>query len=205
MVMNHDSGGLHRSVEMRRRWLLRSLPAGARVCRPGFPPGRTMHLAKAHRTIDLRIRISRRGGGNARCSDSRARIQRKDFSALTLPSSTPSTSSATSLPLQRIALCAPRRSARGARQLRPLKISRAAGPSRSFVGNVTRPFRIILGQRRTYAGRRQLLQTARVRTSSLYDDAQPEVRGQPAPATYGFTICFGSTTRSNSASVTRPD
>ena len=27
---------------------LRSLPAGARVCRPGFPPGRTMRLAKAH-------------------------------------------------------------------------------------------------------------------------------------------------------------
>ena len=69
----------------------------------------------------------------------KARAQRKDFSALTLPSSTPSTSSATSLPLQRIALCAPRRSARGARQLRPLEISRAAGPSRSFVGNVTRP------------------------------------------------------------------
>ena len=29
MVLNHDSGGLHRSVEMRRRWLLRLLPAGA--------------------------------------------------------------------------------------------------------------------------------------------------------------------------------
>ena len=28
MVLNHDSGGLHRSVEMRRRWLLRLLPAG---------------------------------------------------------------------------------------------------------------------------------------------------------------------------------
>src|SRR6185312_7902669 len=26
----------------------RVLPAGARVCRPGFPPGRTVHLAKAH-------------------------------------------------------------------------------------------------------------------------------------------------------------
>ena len=39
----------------------------------------------------------------------RARAQRKDFSPLTLPSSTPSTSNATSLPLQRIAFSAPRR------------------------------------------------------------------------------------------------
>ena len=95
------------------------------------------------RTTASRIRTSRPGGGSARCSASRARAQRKDFSPLTLPSSTPSTSNATSLPLQRIALCAPRRSARGARQLRPLKISRAAGPSRSFVGNVTRPSRFL--------------------------------------------------------------
>ena len=29
MVLNHNSGGLHRSVEMRRRWLLRFFPAGA--------------------------------------------------------------------------------------------------------------------------------------------------------------------------------
>jgi hypothetical protein len=26
----------------------RVLPAGARVCRPGFPPGRTARLGKAH-------------------------------------------------------------------------------------------------------------------------------------------------------------
>jgi putative transposase len=44
-----------------------------------------------------------------RCSALRARAQRKDFSPLTLPFSTPSTSNATSLPLQRIALSAPRR------------------------------------------------------------------------------------------------
>jgi hypothetical protein len=60
------------------------------------------------------------------------------FSPLTLPSSTPSTSIATSLPLQRIAFSPPRRCARGARQSPLLKMSRAAGPSRSFVGNVTR-------------------------------------------------------------------
>ena len=47
--------------------------------------------------------------GSARCNASRARAQRKDFSPLTLPSSTPSTSNATSLPLQPIALSAPRR------------------------------------------------------------------------------------------------
>jgi putative transposase len=76
---------------------------------------------------------------SARCSASRARAQRKDFSPLTLPSSTSSTSNATSLPLQPIALSAPRRRARGARQSRLLKISRAAGPPRSFVANVTRP------------------------------------------------------------------
>src|SRR5277367_4710074 len=91
------------------------------------------------RTTASRIRTSRPDAGSARCSASRARAQRKDFSPLTLPSSTPSTSNATSLPLQRTALSAPRRSARGARQLRLLEISRAAGPSRSFVGNVTRP------------------------------------------------------------------
>ena len=55
------------------------------------------------------------------------------------PSSTPSTSNATSLPLQRIAFSAPRQCARGARQSPLLKMSRAAGSSRSFVSNVTRP------------------------------------------------------------------
>ena len=49
-----------------------------------------------------RIRTSRLDGGSTRCSASRARTQRKDFSPLTLLSSTPSTSNATSLPLQRI-------------------------------------------------------------------------------------------------------
>jgi hypothetical protein len=29
----------------------RVLPAGARVCRPGFPPGRAVHLGKAHTRI----------------------------------------------------------------------------------------------------------------------------------------------------------
>ena len=116
------------------------------ICARMLPPPMILGLAPAMsagggRTTAPRIRISRPGAGSARCSASRARAQRKDFSPLTLPSSTPSTSNATSLPLQRIALSAPRRSARGARQLRLLKISRATGPSRPFVGKVTRPAR----------------------------------------------------------------
>ena len=38
-----------------------------------------MRLAKAHRTIERRIRINRRGGGSARCSGSRARVQPRKF------------------------------------------------------------------------------------------------------------------------------
>ena len=48
------------------------------------------------RTIELRIRISRRGGGSARCSGSRARVQPRNFFLPTPPSTTPSTSNATS-------------------------------------------------------------------------------------------------------------
>jgi hypothetical protein len=78
------------------------------------PPPMILALAPAMsavggRTIAPRIRISRPDAGSARCSASRARAQRKDFSPLTLPSSTLSTSNATSLPLQRIAFSAPRR------------------------------------------------------------------------------------------------
>jgi hypothetical protein len=54
------------------------------------------------RTTAPRIRVNRPDAGSARCSASIARAQRKDFSPLTLPSSTPSTSNAVSLPLQRI-------------------------------------------------------------------------------------------------------
>jgi hypothetical protein len=95
---------------------LRSLPAGARVCRPGFPPGRTMRLAKAHRTIGLRIRISRRGGGSARCSGSRVRVRRRNFSPCTPLSTTPLTSNAISRRPKRTAPFAPRRWTRGAQQ-----------------------------------------------------------------------------------------
>jgi hypothetical protein len=59
------------------------------------PPPMIVGLAPAMsavggRTTAPRIRISRPDVGSARCSASRARAQRKDFSPLTLPSSTPS-------------------------------------------------------------------------------------------------------------------
>ena len=71
--------------------------------------GISARRAAGGRTTASRIRTSRPDAGSARCSASRARAQRKDFSPLTLPSSTPSTSNATSLPLQRIAPSARRR------------------------------------------------------------------------------------------------
>jgi transposase-like protein len=61
------------------------------------------------RTIELRIRISRRGGGSARCSGSRARAQPRNFFPHTPPSTTPSTSNAISSQPTRTARFAPRR------------------------------------------------------------------------------------------------
>ena len=55
------------------------------------------------RTIELRIRISRRGGGSARCSGSRARVQPRNFFQPTPPSTAPSTSNAISSPPKRTA------------------------------------------------------------------------------------------------------
>ena len=82
---------------------LRSLPAGARVCRPGFPPGRTMRLAKAHRTIGPRIRINRHDDASARCNASNRPVQPSASCRFTPPSSAPSTSSAISHPAIRSA------------------------------------------------------------------------------------------------------
>ena len=53
------------------------------------------------RTIELRIRTSRRGGGSARCSGSRARVQPRNFFQPTPPFTTPSTSNAISSPPKR--------------------------------------------------------------------------------------------------------
>ena len=61
------------------------------------------------RTTELRIRISRRGGGSARCSGSRARVQPRNFFPHTPPSTIPSTSNAISLQPKRTACFALRR------------------------------------------------------------------------------------------------
>jgi hypothetical protein len=49
------------------------------------------------------------------------------------------------------------------------------------------------------------LQTARARPNSGCEETQCKSRDQSAPAMWGATIFLGSTTRSNSASVTKPD
>jgi hypothetical protein len=98
---------------------LRSLPAGARVCRPGFPPGRTMRLAKAHRTIERRIRINQRGGGSGRCSVSNRPDQPNDSCLFTPPSKTRSRSNAISHPAARSASSETKRSGRGEPPPRP--------------------------------------------------------------------------------------
>ena len=61
------------------------------------------------RTTEPRIRISRRGDGNARCSGSRAPAPRRNSCRAMLPSTTPSTSNAISLQPKRTGCYAPRR------------------------------------------------------------------------------------------------
>src|SRR5271163_204999 len=65
------------------------------------------------RTTELRIRISRRGGGSARCSGSRAPVRRRNSCQPMLPSTTRSTSNAISRQPKRTARSAPRRWTRG--------------------------------------------------------------------------------------------
>ena len=48
----------------------RVLPAGARVCRPGLPPGRTVHLVKAHRTVEPKTHIRWCDDESVKCSGS---------------------------------------------------------------------------------------------------------------------------------------
>jgi hypothetical protein len=72
------------------------------------------------RTIEPRIRISRRDGGSARCSGSRVRVQPRSVFPHTPPSTTPLTSNAISRQPKRTACCAPRRWTHGGPQsLRP--------------------------------------------------------------------------------------
>ena len=81
------------------------------------------------RTIALRIRISRRGGGSARCSGSRAPVQPSDFFPPTPPSTTPSTSSVISSQPGPTARFAPSRWTRGGRQSQRPNIPRPDGSS----------------------------------------------------------------------------
>jgi len=66
------------------------------------------------RTIERRIRISRRCGGSARCSRSRVRVRRRNFSPRTPRSTTPLTSNVISPRPKRTARFAPRRWTLGA-------------------------------------------------------------------------------------------
>ena len=98
-------------------------------------------------TIARRIRINRPDGENARCKASRARAQPRDFSLLTQPSITSSTSNATSHQPKRTEAFAPRRWTRGARWLRPLEDMQDAGSSRPSLDNVTMPCCQLAAQR----------------------------------------------------------
>jgi len=68
------------------------------------------------RTTELRIRISRRGGGSARCSGSRAPARRRNSCQHMLPSTTRSMSNAISRQPKRTARVALRRWTRGGPQ-----------------------------------------------------------------------------------------
>ena len=98
-------------VQIIRRLLIRSdrFRLEREFAGPDFHPGRTMRLAKAHRTIGPRIRISRRDGGSARCNASRAQAQPRSSCQPTPPRTTLSTSNATSRQLNLTACHAPRR------------------------------------------------------------------------------------------------
>src|SRR5208337_2838648 len=97
------------------------------------------------RTTEPRIRISQRGGGNARCSDSRAPAPRRSSSRPMLPSTTPSTSNVISLQPKRTACYALRRWTRGGPQPQLPNNCRGADASRSTCGDVTKPPPLVLG------------------------------------------------------------
>jgi len=56
----------------------RVLPAGARVCRPGFPPGRAVHLAKAHTPTPWSVPSGGSASGEASRSRASPPVDRKD-------------------------------------------------------------------------------------------------------------------------------
>src|SRR5208283_1470521 len=98
------------------------------------------------RATEPRIRISRRGGGNARCSGSRAPAPRRISSRAMLPSTTPSTPNAISLQRKRTACYALRRWTRGVQQPQLPNNCRGADASHSTRGDVTKPAREFRGR-----------------------------------------------------------
>src|SRR4029077_19830921 len=88
-----------------------------------------MRLAKAHRTIGLRIRTSRHDGASARCSVSNRPDQPSASCPFTPPSKTPSTSSVISPPAARFASSEKKLSERGElRRPHELELGRASFP-----------------------------------------------------------------------------
>ena len=104
-VLVQSKRNKHAALKLMRK-LLRSMPS----LLSGWSPTTCDHTAPRFeslgsnagmsggdgRTIELRIRISQRGGGSARCSGSKARVQPRGFFPLMPPSTIPSTSNAIS-------------------------------------------------------------------------------------------------------------
>src|ERR1700737_5033557 len=90
-------------------------------------------------TTEPRIRINRPDDENARCRVSRVRVQPKNFSQLTQPLTTPSTSNAISPPQKRTEPSGPRRCRRGATSSLRHEPNMPADLLRALFGNVTGP------------------------------------------------------------------
>src|ERR1700726_1583180 len=90
-------------------------------------------------TTEPRIRINRRDDENARCRVSRVRVQPKNFSQLTQPLTTPSTSNAISPPQKRTEPSGLRRCRRGATSSLRREPNMPADLLRVLFGNVKVP------------------------------------------------------------------
>ena len=118
-VLIQSKRNKHAALKLMRKLLKKSMP----LFLSGWSPTTCDHTAPRSgslgsnasmsagdgRTTELRIRISRRGGGSARCSGSRARVEPRNFFPHTPPSTIPSTSNAISPQPKRTACFALRR------------------------------------------------------------------------------------------------